>query len=100
SVFEFANAHIGGADPAYRIRLVSEDGGLVPGSLGAALETERLVPQEIDTLLVTATIGLPDCPESLASLLRVAGQNCRRLAGVCTGAFHLGAAGLLDGRRA
>jgi len=100
SVFEFANAHAGGPGPAYCIRLLSEDGGLVTGSLGAALATERLVPQEIDTLLVTATAGLPDSPESLATLLRAAGKSCRRLAGVCTGAFHLGAAGLLDGRRA
>lgn len=56
----------------------------------------------IDTLIVAGGLGARDaerCPRTLAWLRRVA-PGTRRVTSVCTGAFVLAAAGLLDGRRA
>lgn len=54
-----------------------------------------------DTLLVAGGYGLPFPPsEAACDWLRREAQAARRYGSVCTGAFWLGAAGLLDGRRA
>lgn len=97
SAFEFANRELG--HEAYRLTVLSEAGGTLRSSLGVGVETEPLdgIP---DTLLVVGELmPRPISPAVRAYLVR-AGQEARRVAGVCTGAFALAEAGLLDGRQA
>jgi transcriptional regulator GlxA family with amidase domain len=56
----------------------------------------------IDTLIVAGGFGVHEALRSpqLTGWIRSAAQRSRRVTSVCTGAFLLAAAGLLDGRRA
>ena len=56
----------------------------------------------IDTLIVAGGTGVREGTEDkrLVSWVRSAAKRSRRVCSVCTGAFVLGAAGLLEGRRA
>ncbi len=87
---------------AYRLILLSAKGGPVRSSSGVSLETVTAdgVPV-IDTLIVVGGNGSRDAMRDAANtafLRQVAGE-VRRLCSVCSGAFLLAGAGMLDGRR-
>ena len=65
-------------------------------------ETFRSLRGPIDTLLVAGGTGIENAAqdEELLSWLRTTAQRVRRIGSICTGAFLLAAAGLLDGKRA
>jgi transcriptional regulator GlxA family with amidase domain len=99
AVFGAANEAAGHA--AYDLRIVSPDGGLVTSNCGVALDSRKIGGQP-DTLLVAGgSRGLKAAMtrDDLRRWLRRVAPGARRFGSVCTGAFVLAAAGLLDGRR-
>ncbi|WP_395714286.1 GlxA family transcriptional regulator [Reyranella sp.] len=87
--------------PAYDLRIVSADGGLVRSNCGVALDSRKIGGQP-DTLLVAGgSRGLKTAMTrpDLRRWLRRMAPKAERFGSVCTGAFVLAAAGLLDGRR-
>jgi transcriptional regulator GlxA family with amidase domain len=88
----------------YRIKTVSEAGGLIITAPGLGIATEplsALAGESIDTLIIPG--GLPRSEpfgvDGLVSWLREHAGSARRLCSVCTGAFLLADAGLLTGKR-
>jgi transcriptional regulator GlxA family with amidase domain len=98
SVFETANQIL--EEPTYEVHALSVTGGRIKSSFGMEIETERAADANFDTLLIGSPPDVsPPSPE-LISFLQGALANTRRIAAICIGAFILGEAGLLDGRRA
>ena len=98
-------AAAGAGELPYEILLLSADGGPILSSPGIRLETVSLrsaARLRFDTLLVAGGHGAERAAgdERLCRWLRERKGKVRRLGSICTGAFVLGAAGLLEGRRA
>ncbi len=92
-----------GEPPLYAPRVVSAAAPVVTASAGLGLVAAPLTRARavLDTLLVAGGPGVQAAAADPAVLnwVRARAARARRVASVCTGAFLLGAAGLLDGRR-
>ncbi|AYO84627.1 GlxA family transcriptional regulator [Methylobacterium brachiatum] len=101
----FAEANVQAGRAVYRTEIVSAQATTIATSSGARLLADRTIfdadPGAPDTVLVA---GSPDAPHrrpaaALLDWLRRTAPSARRFGSVCTGAFALAEAGLLDGRR-
>lgn len=101
AAFEVAARHARGA---YRVRVAALQAGLVASSAhGAAMAAEALSRvRDIDTLIVAGGNGTRAAfgDAKLLNAIVRASARARRTASVCSGAFILAAAGLLEGKRA
>ncbi|WP_437756163.1 GlxA family transcriptional regulator [Sorangium sp. So ce1389] len=90
---------------AYRFSVVAERAGPIRTMSGLQIIADHDladVGDDIDTLLVTGGIGVDRARDNpvLVDWVRSMDQRVRRLGSVCTGAFLLAEAGLLNGCRA
>jgi putative intracellular protease/amidase len=91
--------------PAYEIRYLSLRGGPIRASSGLILETEEPSAKllaDLDTLIVSGGSWMLETIEdkALVRWIAKAAPRPRRICSVCSGAFLLAEAGLLDGRNA
>ena len=94
-----------GGPPLYATTVLSVDGGLITTGCGLPIMTAALASLDgvaIDTLIAPGGCAgeTYDAPAALAQWIAARAPSVRRVASVCTGAFLLAAAGLLEGRRA
>jgi len=99
AVFGAANSAAG--KPFYDLQIVSADGGLVTSNCGVVLQSKKIGGRP-DTLLVAGgSRGLKAAMmrEDTRRWLKRVAPGTHRYGSVCTGAFVLASAGLLDGKR-
>ncbi|MFJ9992505.1 GlxA family transcriptional regulator [Pseudomonas putida] len=100
----FAEANRQAGREVYRLLLLACEPGPLVSSSGARLLPDGWIGdthEPIDTLLIAGTpqAASQHLRSGILDWLRGRAASCRRYGSVCTGAFALAAAGLLDGRR-
>jgi transcriptional regulator GlxA family with amidase domain len=101
----FAEANVQAGQEEYRPLVAATVAGPIRSSAGARLLPDHVAGEgdlgAVDTLLVAGAPHLPEtaADPALLAWLRDTAPKARRYGSVCTGAFLLATAGLLEGRR-
>src|SRR5262249_17760920 len=97
----FGAANEVGRAKVYDLSIVSADGGLLTTSSGVAISSKKIGGQPHTFLVAGGSPGLKRvmARADVARWLRRAAPRTKRFGSVCTGAFVLANAGLLDGKR-
>ena len=100
----FAQANVESGTRSYAMRVVACEHGPILTSSGVRLMPDQVAGDAggpIHTLLVAGAPNAARMPmkPALRAWLRASAKQAARFGSVCTGAFALAAAGLLDGRR-
>ncbi|MFJ3466023.1 GlxA family transcriptional regulator [Pseudomonas sp. NPDC090201] len=102
-VFASANVHAAeqGLPAPYSPSVIARENGSVESSAGLGLHSHPFPEGASDTLIVAGGWGVHVAlqDQDLLRWVRHQASSARRLASVCTGAFLLAEAGLLDGHR-
>jgi transcriptional regulator GlxA family with amidase domain len=98
AAFEIAERY---APEAYSMEVLAAQAGEVASSSGVAFAAAALGDAAFDTILIAGGDGTRALPQlaTIVTWLREAAPRARRIASVCSGAYLLAEAGLLDGRR-
>lgn len=101
-VFSIANRYLPPAQH-YRILTLGTEPGPLRASNGVMVQADLLLEEALDAYDLLLVPGGPgaynECHPALLPWLRAAVPRARRFGSICTGAFVLGYAGLLDGHR-
>ncbi len=100
AAFEMANRM---ESTTYDLILVSKEGGTVESSAGTTLLTMPFAQVfDADTVIAVGGEGVIEATASteVLTFIRDLSQKTRRMASVCSGAYLLASAGLLNGRKA
>ncbi len=101
----FAEANVQAGYVAYRLLVAAGEPGPVRSSSGVRLMADRIIDRDfdeaIDTLLVAGCPNAAEVPaqSEVIDWLRRRAPMARRFGSVCSGAFFLATAGLLNNRR-
>jgi transcriptional regulator GlxA family with amidase domain len=99
AAFEIAGRHRTGT---YELAVLAPVAGGVASSAGVKMAADALDAGPIDTIVIAGGDGTRSLPDlaRIVAWLKEAAPRARRVTSVCSGAYLLAEAGLLDGKRA
>lgn len=96
SAFELAN--IAARSRFYEVRVLSEAGGLVPSPAGLSVHAEALDDRIYNSVIFAGGIEQTDADPKIIDFVQRSAASASRVGAICTGAFVLAQAGVLNDR--